>query len=323
MSEPRPPLSPPSAPETGSQGERLVYVMPEGGFVGGSADDEIDLLELWNILWQGKWLVIASTVVFAVGSVIYALAQTHWYRSEVLLAPAEGRSAPALGGQLGGLAALAGVSVGGGGAAEPLAVLNSRDFTRAFIQDLDLMPVLFEDAWDAERGAWADPDPEEWPDLRDGVRAFQDIVSVSEDRSGGLVTLAVEWTDPELAAQWASALTARLNQRLRERALQEAEANVAYLQAELAQTSVVTLQQSIGRLLEAELQKLMLARGNEEFAFRVIDAAEVPKSPSRPRRSLIAIIGTMLGGMLGVFAVFVRHAVRRAKTPTPSEQATA
>jgi LPS O-antigen subunit length determinant protein (WzzB/FepE family) len=102
----------------------------------------------------------------------------------------------------------------------------------------------------------------------------------------------------------------RLNERLRERALREAETNVAFLRAELAQTSVVTLQQSIGRLLESELQKLMLARGNEEFAFRVIDAASPPKQRVRPKRAQIAILGTILGGMLAVFGVFLLHVVR-------------
>lgn len=315
MSEPRPPSSPPSASETGPQGERLVYVMPEGGF-GAAADDEIDLFELWNILWQGKWLVIASTVMFAVGSVVYALAQTQWYRAEVLLAPAEGRSSPAVGGQLGGLAALAGVSVGGGESAEAIATLRSRDFIRAFIEDFDLMPVLFAEQWDTSRGNWLDPDPDNWPDIRDGVRFFREnVLAVSESRDTGLVTVSVEWVEPTMAASWAMALIERLNERVRDRALQEAETNVSYLQNELAQTSVVTLQQTIGRLLESELQKVMLARGSDEFAFRVIDAAEVPKQPSRPRRSLIAIIGTMLGGMLGVFAVFVRHMVTKAKTP--------
>ncbi len=314
MSESGSPPSQPSAPDSAGQGERLVYVMPEGG-LSGAADDEIDLLELWNILWQGKWLVIASTVVFAVGSVFYALSQTQWYRAEVLLAPAEGRTTPA-GGQLGGLAALAGVSVGGSESAEAIATLRSRDFIRAFIEDFDLMPVLFAEQWDASRGNWLDADPDNWPDIRDGVRFFRDtVLSVSESHETALVTVAVEWQDPTMAASWAMMLIERLNERLRDRALQEAETNVSYLQGELAQTSVVTLQQTIGRLLESELQKVMLARGNEEFAFRVIDAAEVPKQPSRPRRSLIAIIGTMLGGMLGVFAVFVRHMVTKAKAP--------
>ena len=310
MSQSTPPPPPPSVAESQPQGERLVYVIPEGGF-GTSADDEINLIELWNTLWRGKWLVIASTVVFAVGSAALAVVQTPWYRAEVLLAPAEAPGSPSIAGQLGGLgglAALAGVSVGGGETAEAIATLRSRDFIRTFIEALDLMPVLFADQWDAARGAWVDPDPENWPDLRDGTRFFlEDVLSVSEARDTGLVTLAVEWPAPQLAADWALTLTARLNQRLRDRALREAEANVAFLQTELSQTNVVTLQQSVGRLLESELQKVMLARGSEEFAFRVIDSAEVPKKPERPKRVLIIAVGTVLGGILGLFAVLLRH----------------
>ena len=36
-------------------------------------DDEIDLRELFSVLWAGKRLIVAITGVFAVVSVIYAL----------------------------------------------------------------------------------------------------------------------------------------------------------------------------------------------------------------------------------------------------------
>jgi uncharacterized protein involved in exopolysaccharide biosynthesis len=180
------------------------------------------------------------------------------------------------------------------------------------MEENDLLPVLFSQQWDADRGEWR-LDAREWPDFRDGVRYFhKHILKVHEDRNTGLVTVAVEWTDPVLAAEWAGSIVRRLNDRMRERALREAETNVAYLQAELAKTSVVTLQQSIGRLLETELQKLMLARGNEEFAFKVVDPAEVPKSPSRPRRALIAVLGTILGSILAVSGVLISNALRKS-----------
>lgn len=291
-------------------GERLVYVMPEQGF-GGTAEDEISLRELWDILWRGKWIIIAVTALFSVASVAYALLATEWYRAEVLLAPAEERSVQGLGGQLGGLAALAGVSVGGGGSAEPVAVLKSREFARAFIEDFDLVPVFFHEEWDEAGGTWLGDDPDEWPEIRDAIEHFHEkVLKVTEARDSGLVTLAIEWTDPEAAAAWASELVFRLNKRMRAHALKEAETNVAFLQMELGQTSVVTLQQSIGRLLESELQKLMLARGNEEFAFRVIDPAFPPKERVWPRRALIMFLGTMVGGMLSGLGVVLRQAMR-------------
>lgn len=275
------------------------------------SDDEIRLAELWNIVWSGKWRIVGVTFVFALLSVVYALYATEWFRAEVLLAPAEERNVSPLQSQLGGIAALAGMSIGSGDSVEAVATLKSREFARGFIEEHGLLTVFFADEWDAAGQRWLVDNPRKQPDIRDAVRYFhEDILRVSEDRATGLVTLAIEWTDPVLAAEWATVLVNRLNARMRERALQEAETNVTYLQKELAQTNVVTLQQAVGRLLESELQKLMLARGTQEFAFRIIDSAEPPKRRARPKRVLVAIAGTLVGGVVSLIWIFLGHAFR-------------
>jgi uncharacterized protein involved in exopolysaccharide biosynthesis len=58
----------------------------------------------------------------------------------------------------------------------------------------------------------------------------------------------------------------------------------------------------------------MLAKGNEEFAFRVIDRAHVPKIRFWPNRKLIVVLATFLGGMLAVLFVLGRHAYGEART---------
>ena len=50
-------------------------------------DDTIDLYELWITLWNKKWLVIAVTVIAALGSVVYALQLPSVYQAEALLLP--------------------------------------------------------------------------------------------------------------------------------------------------------------------------------------------------------------------------------------------
>ena len=82
-------------------------------------DDEIDLKELFSAIWQGKWVIIVTTFIAAVIAVFYALSLPNIYKSEVLLAPAEenqGGGMSALASQFGGLAAIAGVNLSGGGA---------------------------------------------------------------------------------------------------------------------------------------------------------------------------------------------------------------
>jgi LPS O-antigen subunit length determinant protein (WzzB/FepE family) len=294
--------------------DRFVYVLPEH-FLSASNNDAMDLKMGLDILWRGKWIVILTTIIFAVASVTYALLATEWYRAQALLAPANENTIPSIGGQLGGLAMLAGVSVGGENSAEAVAILKSRQFASAFIEELDLLPVFFAADWDADRNQWLAEDSTKWPDLHDGIKYFHDhVLRVGENRTTGFVTLAIEWTDAETAALWTGLLVTRLNERLRERALREAESNVAFLQAELQNTNVIALQQAIGRMLESELQKLMLARGNEDFAFRTIDAPSAPKDRVRPNRAILSVVGTILGGMIGIFLVFLVHLI----VPRPS-----
>ncbi|MEJ2602783.1 MAG: Wzz/FepE/Etk N-terminal domain-containing protein [Gammaproteobacteria bacterium] len=293
--------------------EGVVYVAP-GSLFADPSGDSVTLPELWRIVWSRKGTIVVVTLLFAMASVVYALLAEEIYRSEVLLMPSDEQSSPVVGGQLGGLAALAGVDVGRGDQrVEALAVLRSRDFAREFIADYNLLPVFFADRWDENAQRWVVENPDDAPDLRDGVRYFhKSVYDVEEDSSTGLVTLSIEWHDPDTAALWAEALVGRVNDRLRERALQEAQTNVSYLQAEMGRTSLVAMQQSIGQLLQTEMQKLMLARGNEEFAFKVVDPAVPPKERERPKRTLIVILGTLLGGALSVAGVLLAGVGRRA-----------
>ncbi len=39
---------------SGSDKDRIVYVLPQGGFPE-AASDEIDLRQVWETLWNGRW----------------------------------------------------------------------------------------------------------------------------------------------------------------------------------------------------------------------------------------------------------------------------
>lgn len=291
---------------------RVLYVAPLEG-LSGNPGREFDLLDLWNLLWRDRWLVGLVTIGLTLCAVIYALLAREWYRAEVLLAPASQSSALATASPLNALANLAGIGVADGMIAEPIAVLKSRDLAREFIEDEGLMTVLLADAWDKDAQRWKKESPEDQPDIRDAVKYFDEKVRrVEDDTLTGLVTLKIEWTDPQMAAYWANALVDRLNSRMRARAISEATANIEYLQAQLDATSVVTLRQSLAQLLEVEQQRLMLARGNEEFSFRIIDSAEVPKRKSKPRRVLIVALA-LLSGLVFSAAVVLTRAFARSR----------
>lgn len=280
-------------------------------------DETISLRELWLIVWRGKWVIVTAGLALAAAALAYSLTAQKWYRAEVVLAPVQEPSALPISGQLAGIASLVGIGGGSDNVVEAVATLRSRQFAQAFIEDRQLLPVFFDDEWNAAEGRWIKGDPGDQPDVRDAVKYFQeDMLSVSEDRQTGLVTLAVEWTDPALAAEWANDLANRVNSVLRERAQQLSAANIKYLENELAQANVVELRETTSQLLAAEMKKMMFARGNQEFAFRIIDSATVPKRPVWPRPVLLALLGGVLGGCLGFVVTFVRHVMAAQLEPT-------
>lgn len=274
--------------------------------------ERLDLYELWSLFWNAKWFILLVTSLLTTAGVSYALLATQWWRADVVLVQVDTRNLRSELAQLGGLASLAGINIGGVGADQaPVAVLKSREFAAEFITRNELLPVLFAEKWDVAAGHWKSADPNRQPDIRDGVRYFEkSIRSVTEDRKTGLVTLSILWKNPELAARWANEIVRQVNQKLREQALAESERNIAYLRGEMAATNVAFLQQSIARVLESEMQKMLLARGREEYAFRIIDHAVPPKRREKPQRVILAIFSFMMGGGLSVTIVLLRR-VRR------------
>ncbi len=294
------------------------YRPPYGPYpMGYAAEDEINLLDLWRVLMARKWLIVGLTFLATVAALVIALRTTPIYRAEALLAPVEddkNGAASALA-QFGGLASMVGVSLGGGGNTEhSLAVLKSRAFLDDFIQENQLMPVFFEKLWDAEKQAWAVEDPKQAPTAWDAYDVFsKNLLKTSVDKKSGLVTVGIEWKDPEQSAQWANQLVTRLNSHQRRVAIQEAEKSLAYLNEQLAKTPVVEMQQMLYRMLEAETKKIMLANVRDEYAFKVVDPAVVPERKIKPKRSLIVVLGFMAGLMGSIFLAFFLSFIERQK----------
>lgn len=262
---------------------------------------DIDIAEFARVVWGGRWVILLSTLAAVMlGAVYIVLAPQRW-RSEVVMVQAEGNSMQGALSQLGGLASLAGVDLGSsssGSSQLAMAVLRSREFASSFIQENGLVPILLADKWDAARKQWKEKDPAKQPDIRDAVDYFDKKVrAVSEDKKSGIVALSITWRNSDEAAAWANSLVQRVNARLRARAQDEAERNIEFLRGQIAATNVTVLQQSLSKVLESEMQKYLLAKGNEEYAFKVIDNATPPRKRAWPPKALI-LLASALGGLI-------------------------
>lgn len=300
------------------------------------ADDEIDLRELFKAVWKGKWIIIATTFVFAVASVLYSLSLPNIYKADALLAPAESSGSGGLSkmaGQLGGLAALAGVNLGVGEVSQAnlaVQVMKSRQFVETFINKHELLVplmaakdwdltnnklVLDEDLYNSNTGEWL-REPEglrgSKPTAQEAFEVFKkEALSVNQDEESGLYTISVKHYSPFIAQQWVNWLIEDINKVMRERTIAESSQNLDYLNTQLAKTAIADMQSTFYKLIEEQTKSLMLAEVQEEFVFKTVDPAVVPELKDGPKRALICVLGTLLGGMLGVAVVLVRFAFRK------------
>ncbi|MFH4490940.1 Wzz/FepE/Etk N-terminal domain-containing protein [Vibrio diabolicus] len=301
-------------------------------------DDEIDLSELFKALWKGKWIIIATTFIFAVCAVLYALSLPNIYKSDALLAPAEssnGGGLSKMAGQFGGLAALAGVNLGGGESSQTdlaVQVMKSRQFVEAFINKHDLLvPLMAAKDWDLTKNKLIldeelyNPETGEWlrepsglrgstPTAQEAFEVFnQQVLNINQDKESGLYTVSVKHYSPYIAQQWVNWLIEDINKVMRERTIAETSQNLAYLNTQLQKTAVADMQSTFYKLIEEQTKSLMLAEVQEEFIFKVVDPAVVPELKDGPKRGLICVFGTLLGGMLGVAFVLVRFVFRKER----------
>lgn len=303
-------------------------------------DDEIDLRELFGIIWDGKWIIIAITFVFAVASVIYSLSLPNIYKAEATLAPTEEAQGQGFGEELGGLASLAGISMGKQQVDKvtmAMEILQSRQFIKNFVQKHNILPevmavkewhqpsgelVFNQEVYNPRTDEWVreveppkEPEPSSW----EYVKVFQDNMLLVEKDSAtpGLINISVSHQSPIIAHQWVKWLIQDINNHMRQRDIQEAQSSMEYLQEELGETNLSNMQQVFYQLIEKQIQTIMLANVRPEYVFQVLDPAVVPEQKYAPSRALICVVGTFLGGLLSLLIVFIFHLVRASKKKPP------
>lgn len=293
------------------------------------ADDEIDLRELFAAIWQGKWIIIAVTAIFAVASVFYALSLPNIYKSEALLAPVSEDAGLKIPGQLGGLAALAGVNLGGLGGGDKtglaMEIIKSREFLGRFIEKHDLyLPVMAAEGWNRADNSLVfdneiyDVNTQQWvrevkppfqpkPSLLEVHEEFLKLFAISQDKTSGMVKLSVEHYSPYLAKTWVDQLVKAINDEMRQRELTEAQRSIAYLNSQIEQTSIADVRTMLYSLIEEQTKTVMLANVRDEYVFKTVDPAVVAEKKSKPKRALIVILAFMLGSLLSMMFVLVRY----------------
>jgi len=296
------------------------------------SDDEIDLRELWNVIWVGKFKIIAIATVFAVVSVIYVLTLPNKYQSDLVLAPsqADGKSGlGALATQYGGLAAMAGISLGGDSSRVTQAVklVTSWPFLENVVNKYNLKPqIMAVDEWDSDTNQLIynadiyDPETETWtrevdlgagespePTSFETYKAFSKMIMVENEAKSGMLTLSVEYISPQIAYEWVNLLKQELNSFYQQQDIKEAQNNIEYLKLKIDETNVTDMQAVFYNMIESQTKTLMLAEVSDQYLVKTVIPAKVAEEKSSPKRAIICIFITLLGCILGTAYVLFSY----------------
>ena len=263
----------------------------------------MELRQYWELLKKWLWLIVLTTVIAAVAAYFFSSRQTPIYRASTRL--------------------LVSQSLASNSSMQYADILAAERLSSTYAQMLTSRRVM--------RAAIAKTGLEGVVELND----LADAISVQPVRDTQLIDLSVEYPDPDIAADLANALpevfvefnsqqqTARyqelkasLQQQLQELS-QEIQSTDAKLQ-ELADATdaaskarqavledrLAQYHSTFGNVL-AQLENIRLAEANAQDTITVVDEAERPQYPVRPRILMNVFLAALIGGMIGLGAAFL------------------
>jgi len=215
-------------------------------------NDEINLVNLFKVIWGGRWFIILTTVVGSILVLAYTYTLTPLYKSEISLYPVLSSSKPAGLSQLQGLASSFGYDLGTTESNFNIPdVVNSKRIKLAIINhdwyfsDIeDTMTLL--DYWhkDDKPGLLSrifgakESDPElkrmKWE--TDALKKIGERISVSESKKTGLITVSVLSEEPRLSKEIVTFIADALINYINQVQLKQASENRQFIEERIKET---------------------------------------------------------------------------------------
>jgi len=276
--------------------------------------DEINLIQLFSILWSRKISILLITFVFLISSVLYSYRLPNIYISQTLLAPASSNGS--LQKSLGGFSTLAGIaginmpSESGNKTTEAIERIKTYNFfVNEFLPNINFNDLVAVKKWNKISNTiiYDENILLLKHTNQDAYAIYQQILGISENKKTNFVLLSLEHKSPYIARDWLSIIITNINNNMRELDKALANDSIIFLNERIAKTNIAEMKTAISQLIESQMQSLMLAEVTQDYVFKPIDPPIAPEYKSRPSRSLIAVLGVFFGLMTGILISLSRY----------------
>jgi LPS O-antigen subunit length determinant protein (WzzB/FepE family) len=297
-------------------------------------DDEYSLNEIFSAILKRKILILLVSISAALGSVFYALSLSDIYTSSATLSPVNNSgSMSSMLGPYSSLAGLAGINVGGNSSKSEEAIerIKSLDFfSNHFIPNIKLEDLSAVEDWDSENNSVIynekvfNETEKKWirkvsfplktvPSNQEAYEEYQKILSIYESKKTGFIVISVSHPSPYIAKEWTDIIIYNINESMREIDKEESLNSIDFVTKLMETTKLSEIRDALARLVENQMQTLMMASASEGYVFNVINAPVVQEKKSAPSRALICILGTLFGLVIGIFISLFLHFFRKEK----------
>ncbi|MBU0721355.1 hypothetical protein KJ877_08430 [bacterium] len=290
-------------------------------------EDEIDLRELWQTIKKGRKVIQIFVLVIVSLTLVYALKLPNVYKSDMVLIPTE--SAAGGLGSLGGLAAMAGVSLGGGSMTADVAfsaLLDNYAFMKNFVIKHKVLEHYEDENLDKNyvfalgfRGVYDlltfksknEKDIEER--IFETVEEIKKNFSISSDKKTSLITISYSDYDRAFAPKMVNDFLTDASEYLVSNNLQNINNRLKYFETELQNADSIEIRQSLSSTISNILEQKVAMKSKKYYD---CDSLTTPseayiKDKIKPKRGLILVVSFVTSIILGVFFVFFLEFIRK------------
>lgn len=287
----------------------------------------LDFSGILILVWRRKFRVLAIIAAsFALGVFYLQVAQKSYATElKVTAAASSSNSIGSRLGNLGGLAAVAGLPIGGSSKAEPfdlyLEALTSRSVSDRLAKDPLIMRTIFSRDWDSDRRIWRQPLPTVTESARallglgnvpwrapDGARLreyLQREIVITKNSKTPITMIGYEAVDPAFGVHLLAEMNRLADNQVRVGALQRATEFQAYLTGVLPTVGLAEVRQSLATALTQQYESVMMAKSTLAYSALALSAPQVSLAPTRPKVTIILALSLLLGVIVGLAAALV------------------
>jgi LPS O-antigen subunit length determinant protein (WzzB/FepE family) len=255
-----------------------------------SKENEISIIELWEVLFKKRLLIIVVTALFGVASIIYALTATELWKPEVMIYPSEidSNENSSLNSAISQFISPNSQNTK---TSKYLAILFSRNFLLKFIEDENISKNLFEEEWDTKKNTWKSEKPSEYA----LYSQLKNSIEVDKEEATGIIRVSFTWYDKYFAASTVNKLIDQLNTHIRLSEVEEYKKQLTYIEDQIKKTNLNQVRSVLFNIVENLSSSIMIAETRLQYAFKVIDYASPPEFRFFPQRTNLVLLWTFIG----------------------------